>query len=100
MKTQQLQHEHRHATAAFNATPATTRSLAVYRACMVSGRRVLDIGLRPIRSFRVRSKAGEEEPNWDEEMSIFKQRTMRPNQVATLKELESRVSVGKVGWRR
>lgn len=29
-------------------------------------------------------------------MSIFKQRTMRPNQLATLRELESKVSVGKV----
>ncbi len=43
----------------------------------------------------VRAKS-DEEPNWEEEMDIFKKRTMRPNQLATLRELESKVSVGKV----
>lgn len=38
----------------------------------------------------------DEEPDWDKEMSIFKQRTMRPNQLATLRELESKVSLGRV----
>ena len=33
-------------------------------------------------------------------MSIFKKRTMAPNQLATLRELESKVSVGKVRRRR
>lgn len=52
-----------------------------------------------LRSRRVvaRSKGDDEEPDWDKEMSIFKQRMMRPNQLATLRELESKVSVGKVG---
>jgi F0F1-type ATP synthase alpha subunit len=36
------------------------------------------------------------EPDWDEEMSIFKQRTMRPNQLATLRQMEGQASVGKV----
>ncbi|GBF87937.1 ATP synthase subunit alpha [Raphidocelis subcapitata] len=40
----------------------------------------------------------EEEPDWDREMSIFKERTMRPNQLATLRELESKVSVGRLLW--
>lgn len=31
-------------------------------------------------------------------MSIFKQRMMRPNQLATLRELESKVDMGKVLW--
>eukprot|EP00882_Tetradesmus_deserticola_P005439 GHRQ01005723.1.p1 GENE.GHRQ01005723.1~~GHRQ01005723.1.p1 ORF type:complete len:668 (+),score=308.35 GHRQ01005723.1:398-2401(+) len=31
-------------------------------------------------------------------MSIFKQRTMAPNQLATLRELESKVSLGRVLW--
>ena len=30
-------------------------------------------------------------------MSIFNQRISRPNQLATLRELEAKVSVGKVG---
>lgn len=49
------------------------------------------------RSLVVRAKK-EEEADWEEEMSIFKQRMMRPNQLATLRELESKVSVGKVGF--
>lgn len=48
-------------------------------------------------SSRVIARASDsEEPDWEQEMSIFKQRTMRPNQLATLRELESKVSVGKV----
>lgn len=43
-----------------------------------------------------RARSDDEEPDWDKEMSIFKERTMRPNQLATLRELESKVSVGKV----
>jgi F0F1-type ATP synthase alpha subunit len=35
-------------------------------------------------------------PDWDAEMSIFKQRTLRPNQLATLREMEGRASLGKV----
>jgi hypothetical protein len=44
----------------------------------------------------VRARSDDEEPDWEREMSIFKERTMRPNQLATLRELESKVSVGKV----
>jgi hypothetical protein len=44
----------------------------------------------------LRARSDDEEPDWDREMSIFKERTMRPNQLATLRELESKVSVGKV----
>ncbi|KAI8466349.1 MAG: alpha subunit of mitochondrial F1F0 ATP synthase [Monoraphidium minutum] len=47
-----------------------------------------------------RARADDEEPDWDREMSIFKERTMRPNQLATLRELEAKVSVGKVLWCR
>ncbi|GFR41698.1 hypothetical protein Agub_g2445, partial [Astrephomene gubernaculifera] len=41
-------------------------------------------------------KGAEEEPDWEAEMSIFKQRISRPNQLATLRELEAKVNVGKV----
>jgi hypothetical protein len=44
----------------------------------------------------VQARSDEEEPDWDKEMSIFKQRTMAPNQLATLRELESKVSLGRV----
>jgi hypothetical protein len=44
----------------------------------------------------VKARSDEEEPDWDKEMSIFKQRTMAPNQLATLRELESKVSLGRV----
>jgi F0F1-type ATP synthase alpha subunit len=42
------------------------------------------------------SDDSDREPDWDEEMSIFKQRTLRPNQLATLREMEGRASLGKV----
>ncbi|GLC45451.1 hypothetical protein PLESTM_001736100 [Pleodorina starrii] len=42
----------------------------------------------------------DEEPDWEAEMSIFKQRISRPNQLATLRELEAKVSVGKVLYAR
>lgn len=53
----------------------------------------------PARSSTVAKATGkdEEEPDWDAEMSIFKQRMMRPNQLATLREMEAKVNVGKVG---
>jgi len=44
----------------------------------------------------VKAKNGEEEPDWDQEMSIFQKRISRPNQLATLRELEGKVNVGKV----
>ena len=39
----------------------------------------------------------DEEPDWNAEMSIFQKRISRPNQLATLRELEGKVAVGKVG---
>ena len=42
------------------------------------------------------SSTSDEEPDWDKEMSIFTKRTMAPNQLATLREMESKVSLGKV----
>lgn len=42
------------------------------------------------------AKKDTEEADWDEEMSIFKARISRPNQLATLRELEAKVAVGKV----
>ncbi|KAG2429129.1 hypothetical protein HYH02_014166 [Chlamydomonas schloesseri] len=38
----------------------------------------------------------DEEPDWEAEMSIFNQRISRPNQLATLRELEAKTAVGKV----
>lgn len=42
------------------------------------------------------AKNDEPEPDWNAEMSIFNKRISRPNQLATLRELESKVAVGKV----
>ena len=39
---------------------------------------------------------GDDEPDWNAEMSIFQKRISRPNQLATLRELEGKVAVGKV----
>jgi hypothetical protein len=56
-------------------------------------RRPLETGRRlVIRA----SSTSDEEPDWDKEMSIFTKRTMAPNQLATLREMESKVSLGKV----
>jgi hypothetical protein len=38
----------------------------------------------------------DEEPDWEKEMSIFNKRLSAPNQLATLRELEAKVNVGKV----
>lgn len=42
-----------------------------------------------------RAKQGDE-PDWNEEMNIFAKRISRPNQLATLRELEGKALVGKV----
>ena len=47
--------------------------------------------MRPLRA------KGDDEPDWNAEMSIFQKRISRPNQLATLRELEGKVAVGKVG---
>ncbi len=36
------------------------------------------------------------EPDWDAEMSLFRQRTMKPNQMQTVRRLEEEVDIGKV----
>lgn len=42
--------------------------------------------------------ASENDPDWDTEMSIFKKRTLKPNQLEALRKLEEdSVSSGKVG---
>jgi hypothetical protein len=62
-----------------------------------SSRRQQQQHQRPGRTLLVvKARSDEEEPDWDKEMSIFKQRTMAPNQLATLRELESKVSLGRV----
>ena len=42
------------------------------------------------------STHGELSADWDEEMSIFKKRTLAPNQLETLRTIEATVDVGKV----
>ena len=37
------------------------------------------------------------EPDWDAEMSLFRKRTMKPNQMQTVRRLEEQVDIGKVG---
>lgn len=45
----------------------------------------------------IRCYSHENEPDWDQEMSIFKKRTLRPNQLASLRKLEEeKVTSGKV----
>ena len=36
------------------------------------------------------------EPDWDAEMSLFRKRTMKPNQMETVRRLEEEVDIGKV----
>lgn len=36
------------------------------------------------------------EPDWDAEMSLFRKRTMKPNQMQTVRRLEEEVDIGKV----
>jgi hypothetical protein len=44
---------------------------------------------------RARNDDGDESPDWEKEMSIFNKRISAPNQLATLRELEAKVAVGK-----
>ena len=48
---------------------------------------------RPLRFRRVCNSA---EPDWDAEMSLFRKRTMKPNQMETVRRLEEEVDIGKV----
>eukprot|EP00873_Tetraselmis_striata_P023927 jgi/Tetstr1/444191/TSEL_032085.t1 len=41
-------------------------------------------------------EAGEGAPDWDAEMSIFKKRTLKSSQLATLRQIEGEASLGKV----
>lgn len=46
---------------------------------------------------RARSSEAEREPDWEQEMSIFKKRTLKPSQLETLRMLEEQqVEVGRV----
>ena len=46
-----------------------------------------------------RALAGNDGTNWDEEMSTFRKRILKPNQLATLRQIEEqKVDVGKVGF--
>jgi hypothetical protein len=42
---------------------------------------------------------GESDPDWEEEMSIFKKRTLKPSQLETLRKFEGEMGleVGRVG---
>jgi hypothetical protein len=45
----------------------------------------------------IRCNASDEDPDWDAEMSIFKKRTLKPNQLEALRKLEEEsVSSGNV----
>ncbi|KAL3150580.1 hypothetical protein ABBQ32_000390 [Trebouxia sp. C0010 RCD-2024] len=48
---------------------------------------------RPVRHQHVCNSA---EPDWDAEMSLFRKRTMKPNQMETVRRLEEEVDIGKV----
>lgn len=52
---------------------------------------------RACRSLRKwQTRCGEEPPDWDKEMSLFRQRTMKPNQLETLRKKEAETDVGRV----
>lgn len=36
------------------------------------------------------------EPDWDSEMSLFRKRSLKPNQMETVRRLEEEVDIGKV----
>lgn len=48
---------------------------------------------RPVRYRHICNSA---EPDWDAEMSLFRKRTMKPNQMETVRRLEEEVDIGKV----
>ena len=87
---------------AARARPASSQNIAVprtqsfaYPAWILGARGVVHAGSRP--SHVVARAKSDEEPDWNAEMSIFQKRISRPNQLATLRELEGKVAVGKVG---
>ena len=87
---------------ATRARQASSQNLAVprtlncpYPSWVLGPRRVLHAGSRP--SHMVARAKSDDEPDWNAEMSIFQKRISRPNQLATLRELEGKVAVGKVG---
>ena len=51
-------------------------------------------GTRRLRS--VTPVTAKQEPDWDAEMSLFRKRTLSPNQMETLRRIEEEVDVGKV----
>lgn len=76
-------------------------------AVAVTGRRASRLARLPNLSVAAQAGSGgkgsggtDEEPDWEAEMSIFNQRISRPNQLATLRELEAKTAVGKVRRRR
>ena len=68
--------------AALNGALMCPFRCAVLRAIVTQSR------LQPIRSL--------EQPNWDDEMTVFRKRTNTPNQLETLRKIEAEVEVGKV----
>lgn len=46
-----------------------------------------------------KSYSSDEGPDWDEEMSIFKKRIVKPSQLAALRKIqEEKMEIGKVRW--
>ena len=76
-----------------NSVPRTQNF--AYPAWVLGPRGVVHAGSRP--SHVVARAKSDDEPDWNAEMSIFQKRISRPNQLATLRELEGKVAVGKVG---
>lgn len=63
---------------------------------MLPARHAASMGRRACRA-----RASGEEPDWDAEMQMFRERTMRPNQLETLRKAEEQdIDVGKVRQRR
>lgn len=48
------------------------------------------------RRAKYRHVCNSAEPDWDAEMSLFRKRTMKPNQMETVRRLEEEVDIGKV----
>ena len=59
-------------------------------------RRWLFGGRARAREVRLPRPRAADKPDWDAEMSLFRKRLQKPNQLETLRKIEAEASVGKV----
>jgi len=66
------------------------------RDCMVPRDAPVPRYTRTARRQRSKQTRTHAEPNWDDEMSLFRKRVNSPNQMETMRKIEAEVEVGKV----